>query len=320
MRCRKTTTCVASSISLEVLLKFVQTNESCGTTTSHGRSHNGTRSARPVHRTTLGVMISTWGQGQFVVQLSRQRIRLEKSLGAAICGSRHHRFGLSMFVRWFVPSQLLSKIPSVQRSYRDAATDATCESPSYGSCDKMAILAQPISCSNVRGVFPFTSFSGCVLSKCLQPSFVVSHLFSWQVLMMVPMFLSLLCLVPLRIMVLLMVLALISTEWVIVHLMHNSLSSEICCYHSLVDSQNSTIKSRPFVMPLVWSPSKKCESPSCRVGLRHKGVVRFTDASRDNEHASMSAATQQYESIAIEAAETPPRLELSPDGHEPRPR
>ena len=31
-----------------------------------------------------------------------------------------------------------------------------------------------ISCSNVHDVFPFTSLSGFVLSKCLQPSFVVS--------------------------------------------------------------------------------------------------------------------------------------------------
>ena len=42
-----------------------------------------------------------------------------------------------------------------------------------------------------------TSFSGFVLSKCLQPSFVVHHLLSWRVLMMGPMCLSLLCLVPL---------------------------------------------------------------------------------------------------------------------------
>ena len=35
-----------------------------------------------------------------------------------------------------------------------------------------------------------------VLSTCLQPSFVVSHLFSWHVLMMGPMCLSLLCLAP----------------------------------------------------------------------------------------------------------------------------
>ena len=67
----------------------------------------------------------------------------------------------------------------------------------------VAMLAQAISCSNVRGVL--------VLAKCPQPSFVVSHLFSWKVLTMGPMCLSLLCLVPLRIMVLLMVLALIST-------------------------------------------------------------------------------------------------------------
>ena len=45
----------------------------------------------------------------------------------------------------------------------------------------VAILAQAISCSNVHGVIPVTSFSGFVLSKCLQPSFVVLHLFSWHV-------------------------------------------------------------------------------------------------------------------------------------------
>ena len=65
----------------------------------------------------------------------------------------------------------------------------------------VAILVQDISCSSVRSVFLFTSFSGFVLCKCLQPSFVVSHLFSWQVLMMGPMCVSLLCLVLLRIMV-----------------------------------------------------------------------------------------------------------------------
>ena len=74
-------------------------------------------------------------------------------------------------------------------------------------------------------LFPFTSFSGFVLSKCLQPCFAVSHLFSWQVLMMGPMCLSLLCLVPLRIVVLLMVPALISTEWVTAQSMHSSRSS-----------------------------------------------------------------------------------------------
>ena len=38
-----------------------------------------------------------------------------------------------------------------------------------------------ISCSNVRGVFPFTSVSGFALCKYLQPSLEVSHLFSWHV-------------------------------------------------------------------------------------------------------------------------------------------
>ena len=69
-----------------------------------------------------------------------------------------------------------------------------------------------------------------------------------------PMCLSLLCLVPLRIMVVLMVLALISTEWVTAQLMHSSKSSEICCYHSRVDSQISTTTSRPSVKPWELSP------------------------------------------------------------------
>ena len=102
--------------------------------------------------------------------------------------------------------------------------------------------------------FPFTSFSGFVLSKSLQPSFVVSHVFSWQVLMMGPVCLSLLCLVPLRIMVLLMVLAMISTEWVTAQSMHSSKSCEIFCYHSRVDSLILTTTSRPSVKPWVWSP------------------------------------------------------------------
>ena len=60
-----------------------------------------------------------------------------------------------------------------------------------------------------------------------------------------PMCLSLLCLV-----VLLTVLALISTEWVTARSMHSSKSSEIRCYHSRVDSPTS----RPSVKPWVWSP------------------------------------------------------------------
>ena len=45
----------------------------------------------------------------------------------------------------------------------------------------VAILAQATSCSNLHGAFPFTGVSGFVLSKCLQPSVVVSHPFSWHV-------------------------------------------------------------------------------------------------------------------------------------------
>ena len=58
----------------------------------------------------------------------------------------------------------------------------------------------------------------------------------------------------LRMFVLLMVLALISTEWVTVQSMHRSKSSETFCYHSRVDSQILTTTSRPSVKPWVWSP------------------------------------------------------------------
>ena len=40
---------------------------------------------------------------------------------------------------------------------------------------------KPLPVQTCAVFFPFTSVSGFVLSKCLQPSFVVSHLFSWQV-------------------------------------------------------------------------------------------------------------------------------------------
>ena len=72
--------------------------------------------------------------------------------------------------------------------------------------------------------------------------------------MLGPMWPHLLCLVPLRIMVLPMVLALISTEWVTVQSIHSSRSSEICCYHSRVDSQILKITSKPSVTPWVSSP------------------------------------------------------------------
>ena len=69
-----------------------------------------------------------------------------------------------------------------------------------------------------------------------------------------PMCLSLLCLVPLLTLVPLVVLALVSTEWVTAQSMHSSKSSEIFCYHSRMDSQTLTTKSRPSVKPWVWSP------------------------------------------------------------------
>ena len=104
-----------------------------------------------------------------------------------------------------------------------------------------------------------TRFSGFVLSKSLQPSFEVSHLFSWQVLMLGPMCRSLLCLVTLRILVLLVVPVVISAEWVTAQLMHNAKSSDIYCYPSRVDSQISTTTSRPSVKPWELSPPENVE-------------------------------------------------------------
>ena len=71
----------------------------------------------------------------------------------------------------------------------------------------VAILNQAISCSKVHGVFPVHElFWFFVLSKCLQPSFVVSHLFSWHVRAMEQMCQFLRYHPPLRTWVLLMVL------------------------------------------------------------------------------------------------------------------
>ena len=113
-----------------------------------------------------------------------------------------------------------------------------------------------------------TSFSGFVLSKCLQPSFVASHLFSWRVLTMGLKCLSLLNLVHLRIMVLLTVPVLISTEWAPAHLIHSSKSSEVCCYHSRVDLQSSTNESRRGYCHLQNYPcSADRQCPLCQGGF-----------------------------------------------------
>ena len=60
----------------------------------------------------------------------------------------------------FVTVRLLEETPVVLRSH-------------FGSSHFLLERA--------RWFFPFTSFPGFVLSKCLQPSFAVSQLFSWHV-------------------------------------------------------------------------------------------------------------------------------------------
>ena len=103
--------------------------------------------------------------------------------------------------------------------------------------------------------FPFTSASGFVLSQCPQPSFVLLHLFSWQVLMMGPMCLSLLCLVPFS-----NCGSPNGSGPDLDGMGHRSIDAQfkvlryVCCYHSRVDSQILTTTSRPSVKPCVWLP------------------------------------------------------------------
>ena len=79
------------------------------------------------------------------------------------------------------------------------------------SARSVAILAQdPFLDRTCTVFFPFKSASGFALSKCLQLSFVVSHLFSWHVRVMERMCLFLRYLSPLRIWVLLSALFLTS--------------------------------------------------------------------------------------------------------------
>ena len=97
---------------------------------------------------------------------------------------------------------------------------------------------KPFPVQTFAVVFPLTSFSGFDLSKCLQLSFVVSHLFSWRVLAMGQTCLYLVH--QLLLSVLLMVPALISTKWLITHMTHNSKRFEIFCHHSCRDSKTWT--------------------------------------------------------------------------------
>ena len=111
--------------------------------------------------------------------------------------------------------------------------------------NSVAILAQATSSSNLHGVFPVHEpFWFCLVQVS------TTQFCSFSLVLMGPMCLSLQCLVPLRI----MVLAMISTEWVTAQSMHSSKSSEIFCYHSRMDSQILTTTSRPSVKPWVWSP------------------------------------------------------------------
>ena len=128
---------------------------------------------------------------------------------------------------------------------RDAANLLGFEDSRRRPC--VAILAQAISCSNVGMISCVTSFSGFVLSKCLEPSFVVFHLLSRRVLTMDQTCQDLFSQTLLRILVLLLDRALIPTEWAIAHTM-SSKSSEMCWYHSCAYSQILKITSRQLLM------------------------------------------------------------------------
>ena len=88
-----------------------------------------------------------------------------------------------------------------------------------------------MSFSNVHMIFCVTSFSGFVLSKCLQLSFVVSHLFSWHVRAMEQTCQYLLFQPLLRILVLLVVLFLTSRKQVSAPVQWSGKSKE-CSYKS----------------------------------------------------------------------------------------
>ena len=95
----------------------------------------------------------------------------------------------------------------------------------------VAMLAQAISCSNVRDVFPFTE----LLFFCLV------QMSAMQFCSLPPVLMASIdggCVY-------------LSFAWYLLVPAQSIKSSEMCCYHSLVDSQISVTESRPSVKPWV---------------------------------------------------------------------
>ena len=90
-------------------------------------------------------------------------------------------------------------------------------------------------------------------------------------------------------------------EWVPDRLMHSSKGSEICCYHSRVDSQISTNKSRPFVKPGVWSLPELPVLNRPQYTLCQDGFVCGNGTERQRSYRNVSSLTARICKIEAKA-------------------
>ena len=177
--------------------------------------------------------VSAGMQGPSSTTLPRVQIRTNTSPQRFVPHLWHHAWALSAGSHWKPRHPPLSPSPSLP--------------------PPLPLWLKPFPVQTFAVVFLLASFSGFDLSMCLQLSFVVSHLFSWRVLAMGQTCFFLVRQLLLRISVLLMVPALITTKWLITHMTDNSKRFEIFCHQSCRDSK--TYKhSRPFGRPWVLSP------------------------------------------------------------------
>ena len=173
---------------------------------------------RPIKARTFTV--SAGMQAPSSTTFPRVQIRINTSPQLFVPHLWHHAWALSAGSHWKPRLPPLSPSPSLPPPW--------------------PFWLEPFPVQTFAVVFSLTSFSGFDLSRCLQLSFVVSHLFSWRVLAMGQTCLHLVHQLLLRISVLRMVPALISTEWLITRMTHNSKRFEIFCYHSCRDSKTWT--------------------------------------------------------------------------------
>ena len=164
--------------------------------------------------------VSAGMQGPSPTTFPRVQIRTNTSPQRFVPHLWHHAWALSAGSHWKPRLPPLSPSPSLP--------------------PPKPFWLKPFPVQTFAVVFPLTSFSGFDLSMCLQLSFVVSHLFSWRVVPMGQTCLYLVHQLLLRISVLRMVPTLISTEWLITHMTHNSKRFEMFCHHSCRDSKTWT--------------------------------------------------------------------------------